>query len=129
MIFEHALRPGTLQLGHLAEAVELQGGPHPCEQLPPADLALYVPDVFAHIVGKKAKILQEHILIYFNQFPAYLKYIQELDLCFEYPNQQRIKPVHYVYDEDMWKYSSNAVRYPMWQLIPLLYFANYRHTF
>jgi len=48
-----SLPSGALQLRHLAEAIELQGSPHPFEQLSPADLALYVPHVFAHIVGKK----------------------------------------------------------------------------
>jgi len=51
-----SLCSGALQLGHMAEAVELQGGPHPFEQLPPADLALYVPYVFTRIAGKRSVI-------------------------------------------------------------------------
>jgi len=58
-----SLCPGALQPGRPAEAVELQGGPHPFEQLPPADPALDIPYVFADIVSEGAVIAAADVCI------------------------------------------------------------------
>jgi len=73
----------------MAEAIELQGGPHPFERLPPADPALYVPYVFACIAGKKAKILQKHIPHVRDIIRAAVQ-VRAGDLIFVYPDQERL---------------------------------------